>query len=69
MEYTKKIGTLVGTYIKIASPKYCIIELSNILEIINKVIDIKKWFTYEKGLQSKVLVVYAIEKEAKQIDE
>ena len=42
MEYTKKIGFLVGTYVKIASPKYYIIELSNILETTNKVIDIKK---------------------------
>ena len=32
MEYTKKIGFLVGTYVKIASPKYYITELSNILE-------------------------------------
>ena len=69
MEYTKKIGFLVGAYVKIASPKYYINELSNIIETTQKVIDIKKSYTYEKGLRSRVLVVYAIESEAKEIDE
>ena len=64
MKYTKKIGFLVGTYVKIALPKYYIIELSNTLEITNKIIDIKKGFTYEKSFQSKVLVVYAVEKKS-----
>ena len=62
MEHVKKIGFIVGTYAKIASLKYYIIELSTILGITKKVIDIKKGFTYEKGLRSKVLVVYAVEK-------
>ena len=64
MEYTKKIGFLVGTYVRLASPKHYISELSNILGTSKRVIDIKKGFTYEKGLRSRVLVVYAVEREA-----
>ena len=69
MEYAKKISFLVGTYAKIASQKYYISELSNILQTSKKVIDIKKGFTYEKGLRSRVLVVYVVEGKAQQIDE
>jgi len=69
MEYTKKIGFLVGTYVRVASPKYYIDELSKILKTSAKVIDIKKGFTFEKGLRTKALIVYAIEREAQMIDE
>ena len=69
MEYTKKIGFLVGTYVRVASPRYYIDELNKILKTSAKVIDIKKGFTWEKGLKTKALIVYAIEREAKVIDE
>ena len=65
VEYTKKIGFLVGAYVKIALPKYYIKELSKILGIPKKVLDIKKSFAYEKGLRSRVLIAYAIERRAK----
>jgi len=69
MEYTKKIGFLVGTYVRVASLKYYIDELKKILKTSAKVIDIKKGVTWEKGLKTKALIVYAIEREAKVIDE
>ena len=42
MEYIKKIGFIVGTYVKLASPKYYIEELSNNMKLEERSIDIKK---------------------------
>jgi len=69
MEYTTKIGFLTGTYVKIAAPKYYISDIKNRLAITNNVIEVKKEYTYDKGKRSKVLVIYAIENVADQIDE
>jgi len=69
MEYTTKIGFLTGTYVKVASPKYYISDLQRRLDINCNLIEVKKEYTYDKGKRSKVLVVYAIEKEAEKIDE
>ena len=68
MEYTTKIGFLTGPYVKIAAPKYYITDLKRKLDITNNLIDVKKEYTYDKGKRSKVLAVYAIEKEAENID-
>ena len=65
MEYTKKIGFLVGTRAQLASPHHYINELSDHLSSKNGVIDIKTKFTHEHGTRSKVLTVCAIELEAK----
>ena len=69
LEHAKKLGFLVGACVKIASPKHCMKELSNVLETTQKVLDTKKSCTCEKGLRSRVLVACAIESEAKEIDE
>ena len=69
MEYTNRIGFLTGTYVRIASPKYYIADLTKRLNIREKIIDVKKEYTYEKGQRSKVLVIYATEEKADQINE
>ena len=69
LEYTNKIGYLSDTYVKLASPKYYIQDLNRKLQIQEGRIDIKKEYTYEKGKRSKVLTVYAISSEAKEINE
>ena len=69
MEYTNRIGFLTGTYVRIASPKYYITDLTKRLNIREKIIDVKKEYTYEKGQRSKVLVIYATEEKADQINE
>ena len=69
MEHAKTIGFLVGMCVKLATPKCYINELSDHLTSKNEAIDIKKRFTHEHGSRSKVLIVHAIEPEAKEIDE
>ena len=69
MEFTTKIGFLTQTYVKIASPKYYIADLSKKINIEEKIIDVRKAYTYDKGERSKVLVVYATEKEALRIND
>jgi len=68
MEYTTKIGFLTGTYVKIAAPKHYIKDIRQKLNVKDKIIDVKKEYTYDKGKRSKVLVVYATEESADQID-
>ena len=69
LEYTNKIGYLSDTYVKLASPKHYIQDLNRKLQIQEGRIDIKKEYTYEKGKRSKVLTVYAISSEVKEINE
>ena len=69
MECTKKIGFLVGIYAKIASMPHCAKDLNDYVGSSNKVIDVKKRFTHDRGERSRVLTVYAIEKESKDVDE
>jgi len=68
MEFTNKIGFLIQTYVKIASPKYYIDDLSKKINVTEKIIDVRKAYTYDKGERSKVLVVYATENEASSIN-
>ena len=68
-EYTKKIGFLSGAYVKLASPEVCIKEITTKMNLSDYVIDIAKEFTYEKKDRSKVLVVYAVESMATQIND
>lgn len=68
-EYTKKIGFLSGTYVKLASQEKYSDEIIEAMDLNQNLIDIKKEYTYEKGTRSKVLAIYAVEREAKEIDE
>ena len=69
MEFTNKIAFLTQTYVKIASPNYHIDNLSKKINIEEKIIDVKKAYTYDKGERSKLLVVYATEKTASSIND
>ena len=69
LEYTKKIRFLSGTYVKLASLDYYINKIIEEMNLEDNTIDIKKRFTYERNTRSKVLTVYAIEEEAKEVDE
>ena len=63
------MGFLTGPCVKLASPKQCVNELNERLTTEEGSIDVKKQFTYDKGSRSKVLVIYAIESEAREVDE
>ena len=62
------IGFLSGTYVKLVSPDYYIKEIREESQLQENTIDIKKRYTYERSNRSKVLVVYAVKNEAKEVD-
>ena len=68
MEYTKRIGMISGAYIKIADTKNYNEIITNEIEIPERMIEVRKQFVYEKNMRSKMMVVYAVEKEASKID-
>ena len=68
MEHTKHIGMVSRAYIKLASTKNYNEILRNEIEIPDHLIEIQKQYVYERNMRSKMMVVYAIEKEANQID-
>jgi len=68
IEYTKRIGFLTGPYVRIASSVYYFFDIKKKLKIGTGIIEVKKEYTYERGERSKVLMVYAIESLAQQID-
>ena len=69
IEYANKIGFIVETYVNLASPTYCINEISKEIELEDGDIDVKKRFAYEKGTRSKALSMHTIESEKKGINE
>ena len=69
LEFTKKVGFIAGTHVKLASVDYHVDEIIDTMELDGKSIDIKKRFTYERNSRSKVLSVCAVNEEADQIDE
>ena len=66
--FTKRIGFLVGPYVKAASTEYYINQLKDSNNKLVGSIEIKKQMTYERGVQSKVLVVYGRDQEASKLD-
>ena len=50
-----------------ASPKYYVNELEFKAEIEKGYVEIKKKYTFDRGVWSKVLVIYAVEEKAKEI--
>ena len=68
IEHTNKLQFLVGTYAKVASPKFYLSNMNEKIKISNGALDAKKRCTHEKGTSSKTLIVYAIESKAKKIN-
>ena len=69
MEYANKIGYLTGTYDKLAPVEYYMNDISRRLKLSEGIIDVKKEFTFERNIKSKVLAVYAIKSKASEINE
>ena len=69
LEYTKKIGFLSGTYVKLASQDRYSKEITMEMKLQENTLDIRKEYTYERGHRSKVLAIYAVQDEAKEVDE
>ena len=69
MEHVNKIGCITGPYAKLASADYHIEDINKRLKLSEGLIGIKKEHTCERRKRSKVLAVYAIEKNASQINE
>jgi len=69
LEYTKRVGFLIGPCLKFASPRRYIEEINNYLDLEEGVVEVKKKYTFERGSRSKVLVICVIESKAKEVDE
>ena len=69
MEYVQRVGFLTGPYVQLASPEEYVKEINSIANIDPGCIEIKKHVTHEKGVGSKVFMIYAIQSEAKEIDQ
>ena len=68
MEFTKKIGFIIGPYVKFALIDLYSEKMVLKLKYFDRSIELKKQMTYERGMKSKVLVVYVVEEEADIID-
>ena len=66
--FTKRIGFLVGPYVNAASIEYYTNHLVDSSDELVGSIEIKKQMTYERGVRSKVLVVYGKDQEASKLD-
>ena len=69
MEHVQRIGFITSPYVQLASPDVYVQEINSTAMIDRGIIEIKKHITYEKGMASKVLMIYALVSEAKEIDE
>jgi len=63
IEFIKRIGMISGVYIKLVSTKKYNTMLTNEIQILNNLLETRKQYVYEKNMRSKMIVVYAIEKE------
>ena len=68
LEYTKKISFLSGTYVKLALQDRYSNEITEEMNLQENTLDNRKEYTYERGNRLKVLTVYAVEAEAKEVD-
>ena len=68
MEYTKRIRMISRAYIKIADTKNYNEIITNKIKIPERMIEVRKQYVYERNMWSKMMVVYAMEKEAFKID-
>ena len=68
MKFAKKVGCAVGPNVQLASPIEHANGIQDLAHIDQSLIEIKKEYTYERGQRSKVLVMHAIEQNAKEID-
>ena len=64
MEHAKRIGTICGAYVKLASNMKYASMISNETNLLKNNIEIRKRNVYKKNAKSKILVVHAIESKA-----
>ena len=53
--YTRKIGLILGPYVKLASNISYAQDISNEIDLKNRLIEFKKEYNYEKDVRSKML--------------
>ena len=69
MYYVQRIGFLTGPNVNLASLDLYIKEILQLAKLDLEVIEIKKKITFEKKTSSKVLMIYAVQDKAQEIDE
>ena len=68
MEYMKRIGIISRAYIKLVSNNKYVDRIRSEIEIPDQTIEVRKQYVYEKNIRSRILVIYAIESKAEEID-
>ena len=68
LEHTKRIGFIIGPNIQMAAPEAHVNQINAEANLDDKVIEIKKKVTFERGTSSKVLMMCALEDEANTAD-
>ena len=69
MYYVQRIGFLTGPNVNLASSDLYVEEIWQLVKLDLGVIKIKKKITFKKKTSSKVLMIYAVQDEAREIDE
>ena len=69
MEHIKQLEFIVSPNVQIAAPSLYVNEINKKVRLHQGRIEIKKKITFEKNFKSKVLMIYAMEQEAKETDQ
>ena len=69
MSYTKRIGFIVGPYLKLASVQEYEKQIRELTKLEEGTFEIKKDLIYERNARTKALVIYAVENKAQEIDQ
>ena len=68
IEYVMRIGFIIGVKYKLASINKYAQEINKIIQVEDRVLEIRKDYTFERDVKPKVLVMYCIENKMKHID-
>ena len=66
--HVKRLGYILGPNVRLASPAHYVQDINKTAGLNHGIIEIKKQVTFERDVKSKVMMIYAIEEEAKEID-
>ena len=69
MEHVKRLGFIIGLYVQLALPKLYTQEINSKTGLDEGLIEIKKKITFERNIQSKILMICTTQNEAKETDQ
>lgn len=69
MDCANKLGFFIGPHMQLADPKHCIKDMNEKIQLDKGIIGIKKQCALKKRRREMVLMTYAIESKAKEVNE